>query len=110
VRGCNENHGPTVPFTFVLLDGSAACYTVADVWWLDCVRMGRICLSVLCHKDTIYNISIHTLCRNYPNGSIIARNVVKNDQISSQFDIPGICDNPVKIIPAVCILPGKFKF
>jgi hypothetical protein len=42
-----------------------------------------------------------TLCRKCPDCSIIARNAVKNDQISGQLDIPGICDNPVKIIPGL---------
>jgi hypothetical protein len=43
----------------------------------------------------------HTLCRKCPDCLIIARNVVKNNQISGQFYIPGNWDNLVKILPSL---------
>jgi hypothetical protein len=43
----------------------------------------------------------YTLCRKYPDCSIIARNVAKNDQISGQFYNLGNWDNPVKILPGL---------
>jgi hypothetical protein len=44
-----------------------------------------------------------TLCAEnaQPDCLIIARNVVKNDQISGQFYIPGNGDNLVKILPGL---------
>jgi hypothetical protein len=46
-------------------------------------------------------VLIITLCRKYPDCSIIAWSVAKKDQISGQFYNPGNWDNPVKILPGL---------